>query len=422
MSLPASAPAPAPATAFTPYQKFVAGLLAFLQFAVILDFMIIAPLGAMIMPALGITPKQFGMVVSAYAFSAALSGLFAAGFADRYDRKKLLLFFYFGFLGGTLWCGFATSYAMLLAARVTTGIFGGVIGSILMAIATDLYAPALRGRVMGIVQTAFAASQVLGLPVGLYLSNHWTWHAPFFAMVALGAAGGLALALWLRPLAGHLDAPQERSAFAHLLHTVADRHHIASFVATALLTTGAFMLMPFSSEFTVNNLGIPLADLPMVYLASGLCMIFFGPMVGKASDAFGKMPLFLFGCLIFTASVAIYTRMGASSLPLVILVNIVLFLGIVSRMIPFQAMVSSVPQPAQRGAFNAVKTSIQQFAGGFAALLAGHIVEHQADGRLAHMDMVGNVVIASTVVSFVLATRIARELAARGEGGERAKA
>ena len=41
-----------------------------LQFAVILDFMIVAPLGALVMPALDMSPRDFGFIVSAYAFSA----------------------------------------------------------------------------------------------------------------------------------------------------------------------------------------------------------------------------------------------------------------------------------------------------------------------------------------------------------------
>ena len=91
-------------------------MLAFLQFTIVLDFMMFAPLGALVMPALKITPSQFGLVVSAYAFSAGLSGLLTAGFADRFDRKKLLLFFYSGFLAGTLLCGLASSYHLLLVA------------------------------------------------------------------------------------------------------------------------------------------------------------------------------------------------------------------------------------------------------------------------------------------------------------------
>ncbi len=158
---------------FTPYQKFVVAMLAFLQFTIILDFMIISPLGAVLMPALKISPSQFGLVVSSYAFAAGASSMLAAGFADRFDRKKMLLFFYCGFLLGTLVCGLAPDYPLLVAARIVTGVFGGVIGSIVMAIMADLFAYEQRGRVMGFLQTAFGASQILGIPAGLYFSSLW---------------------------------------------------------------------------------------------------------------------------------------------------------------------------------------------------------------------------------------------------------
>src|SRR5499425_2058036 len=157
---------------FSGYQRFAVALLAFLQFSIVLDFMIISPLGAMIMPDLNIGPQRFGEVVSAYAFSAGTSGFLAAGFADRFDRKRFLLFFYSGFIAGTMLCALAPNYPLLLAARIVTGLFGGVIGSIVLAIATDLFPLQMRGRVMGVVQTAFAASQVLGIPFGIFLANH----------------------------------------------------------------------------------------------------------------------------------------------------------------------------------------------------------------------------------------------------------
>jgi hypothetical protein len=135
-----------PPLVFTGYQKFILGVLAFLQFTIILDFMIISPLGAMMMPTLNISPQQFGWAVSSYAFSAGVSSFLAAGFADRFDRKRLLLFFYCGFMLGTLLCALATTYHMLLIARTVTGLFGGVIGSIVLAIATDLFALEMRGR------------------------------------------------------------------------------------------------------------------------------------------------------------------------------------------------------------------------------------------------------------------------------------
>jgi predicted MFS family arabinose efflux permease len=404
----AAAPALAP---FSPYQKTVVALLAFLQFAVIVDFMLMAPMGALIMPALSIGPSQFGLVVSAYAFSAAASGLLTAGFADRFDRKKLLLFFYGGFVLGTLWCGLAPNFELLLAARIVTGLFGGVIGSIVIAISTDLFPPQMRGRVMGIIQTAFAASQVLGIPLGLYLSNHWNWHVPFLALAALGVVGGFVVNARLQPVNEHLKATQAHSPWMHLLHTVTVPRHLLAFATTALLTTGGFMLMPFSSAYVVNNLGIGLHDLPTVYVVTGLCTVFTGPMIGKAADRFGKFRVFALGTALSIAMVLVYTHLGPISLPLLILVNAVLFVGIFSRMIPAQALMASVPAPVQRGAFSAINASVQQLAGGVASLVSGHIVTMAADGKLQHFDTVGFVVAASSLVSFLLLWRLQRTLA-----------
>src|SRR4051812_22953020 len=207
----------APAAGFSPYQKIVVAMLAFLQFAVILDFMLMSPLGAVIMPALKIGPMEFGLVVSAYAFSAGASGLLTAGFADRYDRKKLLLFFYTGFIAGTLLCGVANTYPSLVGARIITGLFGGVIGSISMAIVADLFDLQHRGRVMGFMQMGFGASQVLGIPIGLYLANLWGWHAPFLWVGIMAIIVAILIAVRLEPLTKHLAIQQDRSAIKHLL-------------------------------------------------------------------------------------------------------------------------------------------------------------------------------------------------------------
>jgi predicted MFS family arabinose efflux permease len=408
-----SEPDAAVLTPFTRYQKFAALLLAFLQFAVILDFMILSPLGALIMPALNISPSQFGAVVSAYAFSAGISGLLTAGFADRYDRKHLLLFFYAGFVVGTLWCGVANSYEMLLVARIVTGVFAGVIGSIVLAIAADIFPVHLRGRVMGIIQTAFAASQILGLPIGLYLSNHLSWHAPFLMMAALGAAGGMVIFWRLQPVTEHLKAGPQQNPLSHLRKTITLRSHLPAFATTSLLVLGGYLLMPFSSAYTVNNIGIDITSLPTIYLITGLCTIFAGPLIGRAADAFGKMPVFIAGSGLTIIMVLIYTHLGQVSLPVLVVINVLMFVGIFSRLIPFQALVASVPHPSRRGAFNAISAAIQQLSGGLASLLAGHIVSIGADGKLQNFEVVGYVLVASTLFATALAWQVDKGVKAR---------
>src|ERR1700761_4082289 len=280
---------------FSRYQSLLIALLAFVQFTVILDFMIMSPLGAIIMPALSITAGQFGVAVSAYAFSAGISGILAAGFADRFDRKRLLLFFYLGFTAGTALCALAPNYHVLLIGRIVTGLFGGVIGSVVLAIVTDLFPLRQRGRVMGFVQTAFAASQVLGIPVGLFLANRWNWHVSFGAIVVLAILVLLAVLMLMRPVNEHLQLKQERNAFAHLIATVSEPSYTLAFGVTTLLATGGFMLMPFGSAFTMHNLGIDIEHLPTIYLVSGVFSIFTGPLVGRLSDTIGKFPPFIFG-------------------------------------------------------------------------------------------------------------------------------
>jgi predicted MFS family arabinose efflux permease len=396
---------------FSRYQSRLVALLAVVQFTVILDFIIMSPLGAIIMPALNITAAQFGVAVSAYAFAAGISGILAAGFADRFDRKRLLLFFYVGFTAGTALCALAPNYHLLLLGRIVTGLFGGVIGSVVLAIVTDLFPLHLRGRVMGFVQTAFAASQVLGIPVGLFLSNHWNWHVTFGALVGVAIATIIAVLFLMQPVKAHLRLKQDRNAFAHLIATVGQPRYTLAFAVTTLLATGGFMLMPFGSAYTVHNIGIDIAHLPTIYLVSGLFSIFTGPLVGRASDAFGKFPVFVFGSAMSVVMVTIYTHLGQVTLATVILVNVLMFVGIFSRMIPSQALISAIPVPSQRGSFSAVSASLQQLSGGLGSVLAAAIITQNADGSLLHFDRLGYVVVATSILSLIAMYFVQRQVA-----------
>jgi len=282
-----------------------------------------------------------------------------------------------------------------------------------MAIVTDLFALHLRGRVMGFVQTAFAASQVLGIPAGLFLSNHWNWHAAFGALVGLSSAAIVAVWLVMKPVDGHLRLKQDNNAFRHLVATLGQKRYTLAFAVTTLLSTGGFMLMPFGSVFTVHNLGIDIVHLPTIYLISGLFSIFTGPLVGRASDSFGKFPTFVFGSALSVVMVLIYTHLGHVTLATAIVVNVLMFVGIFSRMIPSQAMISAIPEPGQRGSFSAVSASLQQLSGGLGSVLAGAIIAQNADGSLRHFDWLGYIVVGTSLASLTAMYLIQKSLAER---------
>ncbi len=359
---------------FSSYQKFVIFLLAITQFTVVLDFMVMSPLGDIMKKTLNISTKQFGIAVSAYAFSAGISGILTAGFADKFDRKKLLLFFYIGFAIGTLFCAIAPNYHLLLAARIVTGLFGGVIGSIAMAIVADLFSLQQRGKVMGFVQMGFGASQVLGIPIGLLIANQWGWHIPFYWIAILSLLIAFTLFLKLQPITEHLKLQKTNSAFAHLINTLKQKKYQLGFLTTAILSIGGFMMMPFGSVFAINNLKITQHQLPILFMVTGIATLIIMPIIGKFSDKISKFKLFTIGTLIAIVLINIYCNYSETKFPIVLVSNVLMMVFIMSRMIPSQALMSALPSPADRGAFMSINSSLQQVAGGFAAMLAGFII------------------------------------------------
>lgn len=392
---------------FTPYQKMVVLILALLQFVIVLDFMIIAPIGDVLMKTLDIGTKQFGLVVSAYAFSAAISGIAIAGFADRYDRKKMLLVFVTGFIAGTVFCGTSNTYTQLLVARIITGIFAGVTSSTLLTIVADVFAAKMRGRVMGIVQMGFGLSQVLGIPLGIFLATRFHWHSTFMFIVALTVLILLAIAYGFKPLNEHLKHQRDKNAFVHLWHTVQNKQYQTGFMATTFLPIGGFMLMPFSSIFLVNNVQITNEQLSIVFLCTGISSLVVMPLIGRLSDKFDRFRIFTCASVAAAILVVVFTHLPVMPLWSVVIFNMVLFAAIMSRMSPAMALNSMVAKPEDRGAYMSISASLQQTAGGLSAILAGLIVHQSSEtSPIEHFDVLGYVAVTIFIFCIYLVSRV----------------
>lgn len=295
--------------------------------------------------------------------------------------------------------------------RVVAGLFGGVIGGTAMAIVADVFPFAVRGRVMGVLGTAFAAAQVLGIPAGLAAATRWNWHAPFLLIVVVGVAVGVAIVVFMAPVAGHVGKASARtSPFSHLLAAMVKPDHVRGFAATVLLATGGFMMMPYGSAFMVGNLHIPIDKLPVIYIASGVAAFIGGPLIGRLADTVGKYRLFMAATAVTIGVVVWYTQLdGPTAIEVVIGASIVMFVGVSGRMVTSQALVSTVAQPQDRGAFMAINGALQQVSGGIAAVVGGLLIATRADGGLDHFDRIGWAVAAAAIVTLVPMAVIARQ-------------
>lgn len=391
-------------------KKAILILLAALNFTHILDFMIMMPLGNYLMPHFRISPQQFSYLVSAYTLSAAVSGFLAAFFVDRYDRKKLLLFAYSGFLMGTLFCGVAPSYHALLLARVVAGIFGGMIGAQVLSIIADIFPYEERGRAMGAVMSAFSVASTIGIPFSLYIANLLSWHAPFIFIVAIGGLILPFLYKYIPAMSGHLSVEQEKGKpFQALSSLVADNRQIMALVFSLLWYMGHFLIIPFINPMLEFNMGFSKLQTPMIYLVGGIVSFMAANYFGKLSDRLGKLKIFSICMVITFFFVYMITHLPAISFYLVLGVFGSWFIFSTGRGVTAQALLSNVVPMQQRGSFMSFNSSIQSLGTGLASMVAGSLVTADATGKLSGYSNLGWMSISMLAASLFLARYLFRE-------------
>ncbi len=267
---------------------------------------------------------------------------------------------------------------------------------------------------MGFMQMGFGASQVLGIPISLYLANLWGWQSPFLMIVGLATIIWLVIVFGMQPVTKHLEVKNDKSAFHHLWHTIAQRHYRIGFLSTALLSLGGFMMMPWGSAFAINNLHVTPEQLPLLFMVGGVSSLIIMPLIGKFSDSIDKFTLFTIASVWMIVVVIIYTHLTPVPLYIVMIFNVVMMIGIMSRMVPSMALTSALPKMQDRGAFMSINSSLQQIAGGIAAAVGGMIVVQKTKtSPLEHYDTLGFVMVFIAIVSIFMVYRVSKLIKAR---------
>lgn len=382
-------------------ERLIIFLLASLNFTHILDFMIMMPLGNYLMPFFNITPKQFSLLVGSYTLTAAVSGFAAAFFVNQYDRKKVLVIAYVGFLIGTFACGLAPSYGLLLAARVLAGLFGGLIGAQVLSIVADIIPYERRGAAMGAIMSAFAVSSTFGVPFSLYLSNIFSWHAPFILVGAVGTVVLYFIVRFIPSMTAHIQQKEE-SKREVLFSVVKSPQQRLALLFSGLIMMGHFIIIPFINPYMEFNNGYSKVQTPMIYLIGGIASFFAAHILGKLSDRFGKLIVFSASLLSSFVFIWLITNLPPIAFVWVLVIFGVWFVLATGRAVAAQAMVSNVVPPAQRGSFMSFNSSMQQLGTATASFVSGMVVINGADGKLIHYNWLGYISIFILLCCFLL--------------------
>lgn len=380
--------------------------LAAVQFTHIVDFMIVMPLGPQLMRVLDVGPQPFSLLVAAYMLAAAASGFVAAFWIDRYDRKRALLALYGGFVVATALCGLAPSYPLLLLARFGAGVFGGILGSLVLAIVADLVPYARRASATAIVAASFSLAAVAGVPLALWLASVGSWRLPFLLLAALSIVFALAAMRLLPSLAGHLAGHRRRHPLEQLRLIFGGANHRRAFGLTLMLMFAGFTVIPFIPSYLVSNVGISERDLAVVYFAGGATTLVTLQVIGRLADRYGKKRVFSLVAFVSVVPILIVTHMPPLPLASVVPLAVLSFVFVTGRFGPAMALVSAAAAPPLRGSFMSFNGSIQQLGSALASFAAGMIVGRAADGTLTRFGAVGWLAVGCTLACVWLAQRV----------------
>jgi DHA1 family inner membrane transport protein len=383
-------------------------MLAAVQFTVAVDFVIMMPLGPQLMRIFGIDTPAFNFAVSAYSGAAGISGLGAAFFLDRFDRKTALLVIYAGFAIGTLLCALAPTYQALVVARALAGLFGGIVGGIGLAMVGDLVPDARRASAVGTVMSAFSVAQIAGVPLGLYFADKLGWHVPFLLLAALSGIIWVFAIVRLPKARAHLRMGRGETPWRRFLGILANANHLRALALMSVMTFGGFMIIPDLANYLVSNVQLNNAELRWVYLVGGGTTLFTMNGIGRLADRFGRMRIFTI--MMFCSIIAAFVSTHLPVVPAAVAVAASTFfmISMTGRFVPAMAIITSCVEQEHRGGFMSVNSAVAQFSGALAASAAAWVIHDGANHQLVGFGKVAWLYLCWAVIGVWLASGIRR--------------
>lgn len=386
-------------------QIFILALLAGINFTNIMDFMVMMPLGPQLKRVFLLSPPQWSFLVSSYTFAAFISGVLSVFYIDRIDRKVFLLIAYTGFVIGTLFCAQANTFEALVTARIVAGLFGGMLGSVILAMVGDLVEFQHRAKAMGIVMIGFSGAAALGVPTGIYFAAKYNWQMPFMFLTVL-ATILLVISYFVIPTIPPQPKETRGSVWENLKLVFGESNKNISLIYFSLLVFSQFLVIPFLSPFLVSNAGFKEVELMNIYLFGGLFTIVTSPLVGKIADQLGRIKVFIVLACLSTIPIYLMTHLDSKNMVYIIMISVLFFVFVGGRAIPAMSIVLSTAEPKIRGSFMSIRSAFQQLVSGLAAYISGHIIVENADGSYGNYGLIGYISMVCCLLTIPLVMRI----------------
>jgi predicted MFS family arabinose efflux permease len=279
-------------------------------------------------------------------------------------------------------------------------------GALVQTIVGDTIPFARRAKASGVVSTAFSFSTVAGVPLSLWLANHFQWRAPFLFIVVLCIVF-IVIAMRILPeLRHHISSEKRLHPFVEVFAVLRDSNHLRAMLFSALIIFSGFTVIPYITVYAVNNLAISQHDIPLVYFAGGAATLFSARLIGHWADLKGKVEIYRVIAVFSILPLFAVTQLQSASLVMWLVCTTFFFVLISGRFIPAMAIISSAAQPKLRGTFMSLNSTVQSLAMGLAATLSGFIVTQQSNGQITGYQNVGYIAIGANLLAIWFVSRI----------------
>nr|WP_296073487.1 MFS transporter [uncultured Actinoplanes sp.] len=227
-----------------------------------------------------------GLLVTGYAAVVLVASVPLVWLTQRVSRRRLLVGTLAIFAAATLAASLATSYGVLLGARLLTALAQAMFWAVVASAAAGLFPAAVRGRVIARLAIGSALAPVAGVPAGVWLGQLTGWRVPFLVMAVVGALSGVAL-LAVLPRGGHAGGAVTRGT------TPDARRYVQVLAVTALAVTGVMGTFTYITPFLVEVSGFAPAALGALLLVAGISGVAGTWSMGAILDRYPRRALVL---------------------------------------------------------------------------------------------------------------------------------
>lgn len=233
----------------------------------------------------GVSIPTAGLLVSGYAFGVFVGAPLLTILGNRLSRKKMLLLLMVVFIAGNLLAAVATTYEVLMIARIVSSFAHGAFFGVGAVVAAGLVAPGKRASAIAMMFTGLTVANVVGVPAGTLLGQRFGWQSAFWAVVGIGVIGLIGVATLVPADRPGAERPNLRSEL-----TVFRRPQVwLALAVTVLGFAPAFTVLTFIAPMATEVAGYPEGAVPLLVGLFGVGVVA-GNLIGARFADRALMP------------------------------------------------------------------------------------------------------------------------------------